>query len=120
MKYFTLLLFVITIKSFGQHTDNNCRTFDAAAQSAFEASQLLQTGDNYDLKYHRCEWTVDPDVSYISGAVTTYLVANSSLSTIDFDLINLLTVDSVLYHNTHLTYSHASDIVQINLPAPVL
>ena len=42
----------------------------------FEASGV---GQNYDVKYHRFEWKVDPSVRRISGAVTTYFKAVSTI-----------------------------------------
>ena len=37
----------------------------------FKANPLTQ---NYDLKYHRLVWEVDPAVLYISGALTSYFI----------------------------------------------
>ena len=56
-------------------------------------------GNGYDLKYHRCEWNIDPTVYYISGNVTSYFIpVSSGFIEIDFDFSNAMPVDSVTYH----------------------
>ena len=45
----------------------------------------LNTG-NYDLKYHRLEFNLDPSVNFISGDVTTYFEAKENMNQITFDL----------------------------------
>lgn len=73
-------------------------------------------GSNYDLRYHRLEWTVDPALCYIKGAVTSYFVTvMPSVNTVNFELISGLTVDSVLYHGNHATFTHSAGVVSISL-----
>ncbi|MBK7375762.1 MAG: M1 family metallopeptidase [Chitinophagaceae bacterium] len=74
---------------------------------------------NFDVKYYRCEWEVDPAVYYITGKVTVYYVITSAASSISFDLMNSLNVDSVRQRNTLLSRSHAGNLLQVNFPAPV-
>src|SRR5271157_5547687 len=70
------------------------------------ASKLLKgvrtyNGDNYDVKYHRMHWNIDPDTLFICGEVTTYFkTTKSSVSQITFDLSSLLVVDSIIYHSS--------------------
>ncbi len=84
----------------------------------FEASGA---GQNYDVKYHRFEWKVDPSVRRISGSVTTYFKAVSTLSEISFDLDETLKVDSVIHRGTKATFAQfASDkTLRINANATV-
>ena len=42
---------------------------------------------NYDLKYHRLEWVVNPRFDNINGVVTSYFVAGENLNSIVFDFI---------------------------------
>lgn len=72
---------------------------------------------NYDLKYHRCVWEVNPEVNYIKGAVTSYFVpVVAGFNQIYFDLSNALTVDSVKYNGNNVTFSQATvDVLEINL-----
>lgn len=67
----------------------------------FEASGV---GQNFDVKYHRFEWKIDPSVRRISGKVTTYLRALSVLSEIGFDLDETLKVDSVIHRGSKATF----------------
>ncbi len=74
--------------------------------------------DNYDLKYHRLEWTIDPAVLYISGAVTSYFEAKTvGFQEVNFDLVKELTVSEVLHQGQPLSFiHHDDDRLQIFLP----
>ena len=72
----------------------------------FEASGV---GLNYDVKYHRFDWKVDPSVRRISGAVTTYFKAISTLSEIGFDLDDALKVDSVVHRRARASFTQVGD-----------
>lgn len=77
-------------------------------------------GDNYDLKYNRFEWFIDPDTFYIVGKVTTYFqTVIASVTQITFDMHNNLIVDSVMYHGTALSSSHTSNTLTVTLPGPL-
>lgn len=72
---------------------------------------------NYDLKYHRLEWSIDPAVQFISGDVTSYFVANSDLTTVTFDLASNMNVTEVLQRGNSLSYTqNGSDELIITLP----
>ena len=43
-------------------------------------------GKEYDLKYHRFYWEIDPAINYIQGNVYTEFVVEESTSNINFDL----------------------------------
>ena len=80
----------------------------------FKANPLTQ---NYDLKYHRLEWEADPAVLYISGVITSYFVPTSDdFKQINFDLEDNMTVDSVLYHGSPLSFTLSDDNLQIGFP----
>jgi len=82
-----------------------------------EARANKLTG-NYDLKYHRMEWTVDPAVSYIAGRITTYFTAkDEGLSQLNFDFTDNMQVNAVLYHgDSHGYLFTTGDNLQIELP----
>lgn len=77
--------------------------------------------DNYDVKYNRCEWKVNPNIYYISGMVTTYFVPkDAGFSEIDFDFSSAMTTDSVIYHGTTATFiQQTGDVLAVNLPAEI-
>ncbi len=79
--------------------------------SAF--SQNLKN-DNFDVKYCRFEWTLNPEVFYIKGIVTTHFEVVKPTNQIVFELIDNLTVDSVIYHETKLNFEHLNNLLILN------
>src|SRR5690349_7473342 len=65
----------------------------AAAEEklSFEESSFTA---NYDLKYLRAEWNIDPRVYFISGKVTYYFQALSDFTQLFFDLSDSMQVQS--------------------------
>ena len=59
---------------------------------------------NYDITYHKLEFSVDPAVYFINGKITTTFTALSDMSSITFDLANELTVSSVKSNNLSLNF----------------
>jgi aminopeptidase N len=80
---------------------------------------ILTASNNFDAKYYRCEWEVDPAVRYIKGKVTLYYVMMSSGSNITLDLMAPLVVDSVTQRNVQLSKQQANNTVQVNFPLQV-
>jgi aminopeptidase N len=90
----------------------------AGKKLAFRSSPF--TG-NYDVKYHRMEWTIDPQVKHIAGRVTTYFEpATDGFQQIYFELSDTLTVNVVLYHGSPVAFQQTpDDYLIIDLPAVV-
>jgi aminopeptidase N len=83
-------------------------------QRSFNAARAFQPdiGSNYDLKYHRFEWQVDPAVLYISGSVTSYFMTREAeFLQMTFELTQPVTVDSVTFHGHSVTFQHTPDHV---------
>ena len=59
---------------------------------------------NYDITYHKLEFTVDPSIYSVAGKVTTTYTALSDMNSINFDLANELIVASVKQGTTNLKY----------------
>ena len=74
---------------------------------------------NFDVKYYRGEWEVDPAVNYIKGKLTAYYVMTEAGNSISFDLSGALSVSQVLQRNTPLTKSQTGDVLQITFPGNV-
>lgn len=95
---------------------------EAEAKSALKRLSFkanVNTG-NYDLKYHRLEFTLDPAVASISGEITSYFEAKSNLSQITFDLSDNMVVSQVTYAQNGSALSfvqNANDELIIDLPA---
>lgn len=128
-----LMLFMFFMFSFTGYTQDDKKTaFDSydkvhelinierrSAQSQMQFIANPNTND-YDIRYHRLECTVDPAVHYISGAVTTYFVpTEANFSQVNFDFEENMIVDSVLYHGSSLSFSLSDGNLEINLPATV-
>jgi aminopeptidase N len=87
-----------------------------SALNSIQGSRNLNTG-NYDLKYHRLEWTVDPNVAFISGDVTSHFVAKENLNEVIFDLSGNMVVSEILQRGNALSFiQNADDEVVITLP----
>jgi len=68
---------------------------------------------SYDLVFQRLNFSLDPSVRYIIGQVDYYFKnANSQIS---IDLTNALTVDSIIYHNLPVNFSHNNDVITVDL-----
>ena len=82
----------------------------------------LKAGNNmnYDIHYHDLYFEVDPAVKFIKGSVKTiFSPLEDNFSQIAFDLVNALTVDSVLYHGNKLGFTRNSDILAVSLPLAI-
>jgi aminopeptidase N len=104
------LLFVF-VSGYGQSTES--WGVERIAESEMKAQRQLvgpaQAGfaNDYNLVYHRCQWTLDPAINFIAGSVTTYFKPLiSSFATLHFDLSDSLVTDSVLYHGSALSFVH--------------
>ncbi|MDB5202103.1 MAG: type sorting protein [Ferruginibacter sp.] len=70
--------------------------------------------DNFDVKYYRCEWEVDPAVRFIKGKVTVYFYVAANTSSITLDLMSPLVTDSVIQRQNGLGFIQANNSLQIN------
>ncbi|MBA2249493.1 MAG: T9SS type A sorting domain-containing protein [Chitinophagaceae bacterium] len=78
------------------------------------ASGETGASNNFDIKYIKAEWQVDPSVRYINGKVTLYFKIITATNTISLDLMNDLVVDSIKQRNATLVNQHTNNIIQIN------
>ena len=124
--YFSLFLLLFSVTTSTAQTDETvCKDLEQLMENeAHHHSQLVQFRsneftENYDLKYHRLEWSIDPAVYYISGTVTSYFVPlEGDFEDINFDLSSDLTVNEILYHGTELNFTlHEEDRLQIFFPS---
>jgi len=76
--------------------------------------------NNYDLKYHKLEWAIDPTVRAIEGKITSHFIPSASVSMIEFDFSSALVIDSVKYHSVITTATQLStDILQVDFPGTI-
>ncbi|MCC6411645.1 MAG: T9SS type A sorting domain-containing protein [Saprospiraceae bacterium] len=85
------------------------------------APDVVAASDDYDIQYHRMAWSVDPNVRYIQGSVTTHFKSRTNgLASIAFDLVDSLQVTSVTWHGQVLTnHTHLNNILTIPLVQPL-
>ncbi len=122
---FTLLL-LTGIKAFSQVSPDNCKRIEEIAlmerlghERIAGRGNATLASNNFDVKYYRCEWEVNPAVNYISGKVTVYYLITTTTSSISFDLMNGLNVDSVKQRSLLLTKQHSSNVLQVNFTSTV-
>ncbi len=111
-------IFFISLSFYSQNFDTQ-EISEAEAKAAtglFTTNRNMNTG-NYDLKYHRLEFTVDPAQAFISGKVTSYFVAKENMNAITFELVNNMTVSQVTQRGAPLSFTqNSNDEVVITLP----
>ncbi|CAM3710588.1 M1 family metalloprotease precursor [Flavobacterium saliperosum S13] len=122
MKKFALLFALLaTCTGFSQtHDEDYHRMIEAEMKSASKTMnfRVNPNTQNYDVTYHKLEFTVDPAVYNIAGIVTTTFTALSDMTTVTFDLTNQLTVSSVMQGVTNLSFvQNANNELVITLPS---
>ncbi|SDS54108.1 Por secretion system C-terminal sorting domain-containing protein [Polaribacter sp. KT25b] len=71
---------------------------------------------NYDITYHKLEFSVDPAVASISGKVTTTFTALQNMNSVTFDLDDNMTVIAVTENNNSVSFTqNTNDELIINL-----
>ncbi len=126
MRWLTVIALLIASSSFGQIRFDPEDLCKIAIDEAHKKKGCIHnksgglTGD-YDVFYHRMEWTVDPQVYYIQGAITTYFTSKvGGLTKVHFDCDTLLQIDSVKMQGQSCTYQKlAGDLLEITVPTPV-
>ena len=79
----------------------------------------ISTSD-YKVNWYRCFWNIDPNIREISGNVTTlFKPKGTGLDSLAFDLNQVLTVDSVVYHSQRISWKHDSARVIIHFPSVI-
>lgn len=119
--YFLIFALLASIFSFAQtEEDEFSRMVEAEMKAASGVMQFVANANtqNYDIIYHKLEFTVNPANYFISGVVTTDFTAKQNMNTVTFDLTDALTVSSVKQGNTSLMFTqNANDELVITLPS---
>lgn len=125
MKQVTLLFllflsFLLTAQTEHHHI---CKDFSHLVErEAHNHHQLAnfqrnEATQNYDLKYHRLYFEVNPSDLYIKGTITSYFVPTSSdFNAINFDFADALNVTEVQYHGNTLNHQTSNNNLKITLP----
>ncbi|WP_281322932.1 M1 family aminopeptidase [Flavobacterium aestivum] len=121
MKKTHLLVFLfLTIAGYAQNSNLQLHNIAASEMKIAAKKKNLVTNpntQNYDITYHKLQFTVNPANYFISGIVTTTFTALSNLSTVTFDLTNQLTVNYVTQNGLALPFTqNANNELVITLP----
>lgn len=135
-KIYLLGLMLSFVSVFGQTIDELESIANSEKRAASKRMAMLTNPDtyNYDVTYHKLEFTVDPDNfvtdgnndvrSFITGKITTDFKMLSDSNTITFDLTNdtsqpdfVLTVNSVIYQGNPLPFVRTDEALVITFPA---
>lgn len=122
MKKFAIIiaLFSAAISFAQNHIKDNQKIAEAERKSASNLMRVVANPNtaNYDVKYHRLRFTVNPANLFITGNVTTHYVAKQNMNSITFDLNNSLTVSSVLRHGSSVSFTqNTNKELVVTLPA---
>lgn len=101
------LVFWIPFVSISQDYDKDLSAIrESEAKSALKKMfyRVNSNTGNYDLKYHRLEFYLDPAVDFISGNVTAYFEAKENITEITFDLADNMTVSQVVQRSNSLSF----------------
>ncbi|WP_417431946.1 M1 family aminopeptidase [Halpernia sp.] len=111
------LLFLSSFLSYAQHFQEDVNEAEAKAATGWFGKPVNLNTGNYDLKYHRLEFTVNPSQAFITGKVTSYFEAKENMNTITFELVDNMTVSQVTQRGTPLSFTQNNDDeVVITLP----
>lgn len=121
MKPYFITFLLIFSKGFAQTTIYEDKQAIAerersSHQRIMAAENVTASTDNFDVKYYRCEWEVDPAVRYIKGKVTVYFIIRSVTNSISLDLTSVLTADSIKQRNGSISFQHSNNTLQLNFP----
>ena len=114
MRPIALFFFLFPILFIGQNHNqelNDIVAFESSiAEKKIDFKASMSTA-NYDLKYHKLEFELDPSSSYIEGEITSHYVSNEDMSQIVFDLTDNMQVSGVyhLYSGASLDFTQNSD-----------
>ena len=115
--FINLLLLSVLINAQDYQKD-----FNAIIQSETKSASALlnfrvnvNTG-NYDVKYHKLEFTLDPSTPFLEGIVTTHFVAKEDMTEVIFDLADNMVVSQVIQNGNSLVFTqNANDELIITL-----
>lgn len=106
-KYFIILFFIFSFSFSQDDFEKMVQSEKKAAASKIAFISNPNTA-NYNVTYHKLEFTVNPAVFFISGKVTTTFTALTALNTATFDLANELTVSAVTQSGNPVSFARSN------------
>lgn len=96
--------------NFEENIEHKCK------HTNLDFKNATNSGHEIDLNYLNIFWELYPDTHYIKGNILYKFLVKENTDTISLDLSSYLSVDSVIYNNNTINYSHENDIIIINFP----
>jgi hypothetical protein len=84
------------------------KIFDVSGKATLSAAST-----NYDVKYYRCEWEVNPGIKFIKGVVTIYFVITNPTNIISVDLMGNHSVSAITKQNSPIPFTHTNNVLQV-------
>ncbi len=125
MRYLLSLAIFFSWSSYAQTINyNEVREISQVERTARQhytqrGDQTSLASDNFDARYYRCEWEIDPSVRFIKGKVTMYFFVPAVVTSITLDLASQLITDSVQYHAANIAFTRPTDALQITFPQAI-
>lgn len=117
MRYFLIVcIFLCQSAAAQDFTPKDIAAMEAQAHARLVTeTESSFASNNFDIKYLRCKWEVDPAVRYIKGSVTVYFRATAATDNIVLDLMDVLRTDSVLQRNNRINFTQQNNTLSITL-----
>jgi aminopeptidase N len=103
---------------------SNVSTRSSIAEAEMKSAEQLMNIDinpntaNYDITYHKLEFTINPNVRFVAGKITTTFTALANMNSITFDFANTLTTSLVKQGTTTLAFTeNTNNELIITLPS---
>ena len=113
-------LVIFSLFCFGHLMAQDMEAIIKGEREAFHAKKNIKfkrSGQQYDLTYQQLNLTIDPGVRYINGSVYSELTTQeSNFTQFSFDLDSRMTVDSVHFRGSPITFIHNNDEVTLVVP----
>ena len=107
-------------KEFEQIRQQEMRSHDRLNQAGVSSVNYSVASTNFDVHHIRLEWNVDPAILYINGKITFDFTVTQSANSLTFDLLKQLTVDSIWYHGSKISFVQTPENgVVLNLPVTI-
>jgi len=123
MRKIIALLFVVAgFEALAQAPDPQFtdKVSETESRQYLKQANFIEAEDysSYDLTYQRLNFNVDPAVNFISGSVSsTVKFLKENTDHINFDLNDIMIVDSVLFNQNRITtVSHQANEINVTLP----
>jgi len=117
-----IFCFLILFSHFGWAQDHFSSLVENEKKAFRQASEnnTCAASTDYDVKYYRCYWNIDPAVSAISGSVAMHFKTLAALDSIQMDISIAMVVDSVHYQGSKISFlQQTGDVLGIRFPSAI-